>query len=225
MTPLALSVRDLRKAYPSPGGGLAPVLDVPTLLLARGEQLALAGRSGSGKTTLLNVIAGIAREDGGEVLIDGELMSGRGESARDRLRARRVGYVFQTFNLMQGLSALENVLLPMAFAGRRDVGAARAMLERVGLAERLNYLPGNLSAGQQQRVAIARALANRPALVLADEPTASLDEETAGVALGLIRELCGESGAALLLVSHAPTVLARFERVEDLATLNRAALR
>ena len=225
MTLDALSVRDLRKSYAAPGGGAAAVLDVPMLTLGAGEQLALAGRSGSGKTTLLNILAGIAREDSGEVLVAGERMSGQGESARDRLRARRVGYVFQTFNLLQGLTALENVLLPMAFAGRRDAAAARAMLGRVGLADRVDYRPGKLSAGQQQRVAIARALVNRPALVLADEPTASLDEETAAAALKLMRDLCTESGAALLLVSHSPSVLGSFARVEELATLNRAARR
>src|SRR5690606_31877740 len=132
------------------------------------------GTSGSGKTTFLNLIAGILRADSGRVLVDGEEMTGRSESARDALRARTLGYVFQTFNLLQGYTAVENVLLGMLFGKGADRAYAEHLLERVGLADRMAYRPSQLSVGQQQRVAVARALANRPKLVLADEPTGNL---------------------------------------------------
>jgi putative ABC transport system ATP-binding protein len=149
-------------------------------------------------------------------------MTALDEAGRDRLRARRIGYVFQTFNLLQGLSALENVMLAMALAGRADEARARALLERVGLGDRLADRPRQLSAGQQQRVAVARALANRPALVLADEPTGNLDPASAGACLALLRETCLESGAALLLVSHDPAVLGALPQRTALGSVNRA---
>jgi ABC-type lipoprotein export system ATPase subunit len=151
-------------------------------------------------------------------------MTGVSESARDRLRADRMGYVFQTFNLLHGYSALENVELGMMFGPGVDARYARELLERVGLGHRLTYRPRQLSVGQQQRVAVARALANRPKLVLADEPTGNLDRRHALEALDLMREVCREHGAALLLVSHDPEILAHFERTDDLSLLNRASL-
>jgi putative ABC transport system ATP-binding protein len=144
------------------------------------------------------------------------------EAARDRFRARNVGYVFQTFNLLQGFTALENVELGSAFGRGRDRVFARELLVRLGLAERLSHRPAQLSVGQQQRVALARALANRPRLVLADEPTGNLDPQLASEALAITRELCREVGAALLLVSHDRDVLAQFARAVDLADVNRA---
>jgi putative ABC transport system ATP-binding protein len=156
------------------------------------------------------------------VLIDGADITSMGEARRDALRAERIGYVFQTFNLLQGYSALENVLLGMMFGRGADAKAAAALLERVGLGNRLSYRPRQLSVGQQQRVAVARALANHPRLVLADEPTGNLDPRHGAEALTLIRDVCREQGAALLLVSHDPAVLSQFDRVDDLAVLNRA---
>ncbi len=217
----ALEIEALRKAYRAPDGSRVPVLDVPGLRLEDGEQAALHGPSGSGKTTLLHCIAGILRADAGRVRVAGEDMVSSSESTRDRLRARHVGYVFQTFHLLQGYTALENVLLAMALAGSVDERAARELLGRVGLDERLDYRPGQLSVGQQQRVAVARALANRPSLVLADEPTGNLDPRSARDALGLIRGVCREVGAALLLVSHDREILKGFERREELGQLNR----
>jgi ABC-type lipoprotein export system ATPase subunit len=133
-----------------------------------------------------------------------------------------LGYVFQTFNLLQGYTALENVLLGMMFGAGRDNDYAKALLERVGLADRMHYRPRQLSVGQQQRVAVARALANKPKLVLADEPTGNLDHKHAREALELIREICGENGAALLLVSHDRDIIAQFDHVHEFADLNRA---
>ena len=138
------------------------------------------------------------------------------------LRAGTLGYIFQTFNLLQGYTALENVELGMLFGPGLDAARARALLERVGLKDRLHYKPRQLSVGQQQRVAVARALANRPKLVLADEPTGNLDHRHAGESLALIRETCKECGAALLLVSHAREVLGQFDKVEEFAKINRA---
>ena len=217
-----LRVEALRKAYRSPDGEMTPVLDIPALELRAGEQVALRGASGSGKTTLLHIIAGILTPDSGRVLIDRADITSMGEARRDALRAERIGYVFQTFNLLQGYSALENVLLGMMFGRGADAKAAAVLLERVGLGNRLSYRPRQLSVGQQQRVAVARALANHPRLVLADEPTGNLDPRHGAEALTLIRDVCREQGAALLLVSHDPAVLSQFDRVDDLAVLNRA---
>ena len=150
-------------------------------------------------------------------------MSALSESRRDRLRATTIGYIFQTFNLLQGYTCLENVLLGMSFGPGANRAFAQALLERVGLGSRLKHYPRQLSTGQQQRVAVARALANRPKLVLADEPTGNLDHKNAREALALIREGCRENGAALLLVSHDREVLQQFEIVHDLEKLNRAA--
>lgn len=218
-----LEITALRKGFARPEGGRGEVIEVPALRLAAGEHLALRGASGSGKTTLLHLIAGILPADAGSIVVDHEAMTGRGEVARDRLRAAKIGCVFQAFHLLQGLTAEENVRLGMLFGPRgveRD--RAAALLARVGLADRARYRPRQLSLGQQQRVAVARALAGRPRLVLADEPTGSLDRAAARVAVALIREVCREEGAALLLVSHDEEVLAGFERVEDLAVINRA---
>jgi putative ABC transport system ATP-binding protein len=150
-------------------------------------------------------------------------MSALPEAARDRLRATRIGYIFQTFNLLQGYTVLENVLLGMSFGPGENREFAHALLKRVGLEHRLHHRPRQLSTGQQQRVAVARALANRPRLVLADEPTGNLDHANAREAMKLIREACAENGAALLLVSHDREVLSQFETVQDLAKINRAA--
>lgn len=185
--------------------------------------MALRGGSGSGKTTFLHVLAGIMEPDAGEIEIAGERMTGISEARRDALRAREIGYIFQTFNLLQGYSAVENVELAMRFGRGLDHEYARHLLERVGLASRLHYRPSQLSVGQQQRVAVARAVANHPPLVLADEPTGNLDRRNADDAVELIRSLCRETGASLLLVSHDERVLAHFEQVRDFAEINTAA--
>ena len=218
-----LNVVDLTKSFTAPEGGRVEIVRVPRFELAAGEQRALRGESGSGKTTFLHLIAGILAADGGRAEIDGVDMAALPEVKRDRLRADKLGYIFQTFNLLQGYTVLENVLLGMSF-GPRGVDRAHAieMLGRVGLAHRLGHFPRQLSTGQQQRVAVARALANRPKLVLADEPTGNLDRVSSKEALALIREVCRENGAALLLVSHDDGVLAQFEGMQDFAVINEA---
>lgn len=226
-----LAIRDLVKSYPRSAAaksgdtsGKITVVDVREFALEAGAQRALRGESGTGKTTFLNLIAGILAPDSGHLTLDDRDLATLGEAGRDRLRAETIGYIFQTFNLLQGHSVLENVELGMAFGRGVDRARAAALLTRVGLGERLHHFPRQLSTGQQQRVAVARALANHPKLVLADEPTGNLDARNSREALALIREVCRENGAALLLVSHDESVLAQFDDVQDFRALNRAAL-
>ena len=216
-----LEIRNLKKIYRTPEGETLTVLDVPEFTLEERQQLVLRGASGTGKTTFLNCIAGILRPDNGSVRLNGIDMAAASEGRRDQLRAQTIGYIFQTFNLLQGYTCLENVLLGMSFGRGADRAFARELLERVGLGDRLEYRPGQLSVGQQQRVAVARALANQPKLVLADEPTGNLDPRNAREAIKLIREICRESGAALLIVSHDQSVLEQFDDCADLAEINR----
>lgn len=218
-----LEISQLQKSFVAPDGSRHKIVDVVAFALEERTQVALSGESGSGKTTFLNLIAGILAPDGGSIRLKGQEMSALNEAQRDRLRATTIGYIFQTFNLLQGYSCLENVLLGMSFGPGADRAFAEALLKRVGLGDKLNHRPLQLSTGQQQRVAVARALANRPKLVLADEPTGNLDHRNAREALQLIREACRENGAALLLVSHDREVLAQFENVQELHKINRAA--
>src|SRR5688572_27440446 len=186
---MSVSIHQLKKLYRGPDGSVVPVIDVDRLDLADGEQVALIGISGSGKTTLLHLIAGILAPDSGRIVYD---LTGNGqvdiatlsEADRDIFRGAHVGYIFQAHHLLPGFTALENVLLGMSFTGRKhDPAWAKHLLEEVGLGDRLNYKPEKLSVGQQQRVAVARALANRPKLVLADEPTGALDTKNAQAVL------------------------------------------
>ena len=207
-----LQLKNVTKSFAEPGGGRMTILDIAHLELAAGEQMALVGRSGCGKTTLLHVISGIIRPDGGEVAVDGRDVTKMAESVRDRFRARNIGYVFQTFNLLPGFSALENVMLGMSFGGSRsDPARAKSLLERVGLGHRLRHKPTMMSVGEQQRVAVARSLANRPKLLLADEPTANVDPAHQQQIVDLVRETCQEENVALLVVTHTPEVSAQFE--------------
>lgn len=218
-----LAIQQLAKSYPNPEGGTTRVVDIASFSLGAGEQTALRGESGSGKTTFLHLIAGIIKADTGKIEIGGRDMASLPEAGRDRLRAEKIGYIFQTFNLLQGFTVLENVVLGMAFGAGVDRAHAKEMLQRVGLGHRLHHYPRQLSTGQQQRVAVARALAHRPALVLADEPTGNLDRRHGTESLALIRETCRENGAALLLVSHDEHVLAQFPTLRSFAEINRAA--
>lgn len=218
-----LRLINVQKSFIEPDGSRLPVLDVARFEVAAAEQMVLVGRSGCGKTTLLHIIAGISRPDAGSVEINGLDITRLPEAGRDRFRAENMGYVFQTFNLLPGFSALENVVLGMSFArDRADVGRARALLERVGLGHRLTHKPAMLSVGEQQRVAVARALANRPKLLLADEPTANVDARNQQQIIDLIRQTCSEEQVALVLVTHTPEVAEQFERVERLDEFNQA---
>lgn len=216
-----LQIKKLKKSFRQPNGEVIPILDVPEYEVAAGELAVLIGPSGSGKTTLLHIIAGISKPDQGTVSVNNVVMGTFSESGRDRLRARNIGYVFQTFNLLPAFSALENVELGMAFSGIKNAGKrARQMLERVGLGHRLHNRPSAMSVGEQQRVAVARALANRPKLLLADEPTANVDPTNQQQIVDLIRESCEEDKIALVMVTHSEVVSSQFKRVDELASLN-----
>ena len=221
---MPLRLENVTKTWREPDGSERCVLDLPELRLRSGTQLCLVGTSGSGKTTLLNIIAGIVRPTTGHVYFEGADIAQMTELQRDEFRARNVGYVFQTFNLLQALSARENVAIALSFAGVRQREAlqrADELLDRVGLSHRSGARPAQLSVGEQQRVAIARALANRPQVVLADEPTANLDEENGVAILDLLRETTAEEDSVLLLVTHDAQVRARFEDVRELEEIQR----
>ena len=217
-----LQISELKKSYLSPEGESSLIIDVASFALEPGEQVALRGESGSGKTTFLNLISGISKADSGRIVVSGSEMTSMTEPERDALRALKIGYIFQTFNLLQGYTAIENVMLGMMFGGGTDGGKAISLLNRVGLHERLNYLPSQLSIGQQQRVSVARALASGPDIVLADEPTGNLDPKMSSEAVDLIKEVCRENNAALLFVSHDETALSEFEKVMELSDINLA---
>lgn len=220
----ALEVSDLSFQYPPQPDEPSWSLRVAGLELARGESVLLTAPSGRGKSTLLNIIAGLMEPDAGRVLVDGQDVHALRGAARDRFRGQRIGMIFQTFNLLLGFSALENVMAALMFsripAGEHKDRAA-ALLKELNITRPM-ALVEQLSVGQQQRVAVARAVACEPVLVLADEPTASLDPETGAAAIELIQRLCVQKNAALLCVSHDPSMTRRFTRVERLETLAAA---
>ncbi len=210
---------DLEQTYLS-GGRPLTVLRQINLAIAPQEFVALTGPSGSGKTTLLGLLAGLDLPTKGVVRLDGEDLRGLSEDARARLRAEKVGFVFQTFQLLPTLTALENVLVPIELRDGGDSGArARAhdLLAQVGLADRLHHYPAQLSGGEQQRVGIARAFAAAPRILFADEPTGSLDAETGKTVIDLLVRLNEQAGTTLLLVTHDPALAARARRVIRIA--------
>ncbi len=218
---MLLQLRDVKKSFFQPDGSELPILDIADFSVDAGEQVVLVGRSGCGKTTLLHIIAGIGRPTSGRVKIDGWDIALMAEAEVDQFRAERIGYVFQTFNLLPSFTALENVLLGMTFGRvRADRDRAKQLLKRVGLGDRLTHKPPMLSVGEQQRVAVARALANRPQLILADEPTANVDVGNQQQIIDLLRETCQEEHVALIIVTHAPEVAEQFGRVEYLEKIN-----
>jgi putative ABC transport system ATP-binding protein len=224
MPPPVIELSNVRKSFAMPGGETVAVLDIEAFAVADGEHCALEGQSGSGKSTLLHVISGIMRPDAGRVLVDAIDLFRLDEASRDRVRADKLGLVFQQFNLLPGFTALENVLVAMTFgSGRPDRARATALLGAVGLSHRLHHKPAELSIGQQQRVAVARALANRPRVVLADEPTASIDAAHQQQVIDLLRDTCAGQGVALVVVTHAPEVAGQFPRRLRLEDFNRAA--
>jgi putative ABC transport system ATP-binding protein len=207
-----IAVQHVFKSVTDSTGTLTILRDID-FTLRRGETVAIVGASGSGKSTLLSIIAGLDTPSSGTVLIDGVDLFARDEDQRAALRAQKLGFVFQSFQLLGNLTALENVMLPLELAGRRDArSAATAMLQRVGLAERLGHYPKVLSGGEQQRVALARAFVVQPAVLLADEPTGSLDFATGEKVMALMFELNREQGTTLVLVTHDRGIAARCER-------------
>lgn len=207
-----LTVTDLTQRVDL-GRGTLTILQGVSLEIKRGESVAIVGRSGSGKTTLLGLLAGLDTPTEGEVVLEGKAISRLGEDDRAALRARRVGFVFQSFQLLPALSALENVMLPLELADFPDPqGRARELLERVGLGDRLGHTPRQLSGGEQQRVAIARAFACEPVILFADEPTGNLDNQTGQEIQELLMALNREQGTTLVMVTHDETLAARCQR-------------
>jgi len=210
-----IEARDLEQTYTS-GGRPLTVLRQINLTIAPREFVAIMGPSGSGKTTLLGLLAGLDRPTKGTIRLDGEDLGSLSEDARARLRAEKVGFVFQTFQLMPTLTALENVLVPIELKGGSANGAearARRLLERVGLGDRMDHYPIQLSGGEQQRVGLARAFAAEPRILFADEPTGSLDAETGHAVIDLLVELNRDAGTTLVLVTHDPALASRATRI------------
>ena len=208
-----LRAEHLGKQVSSPGGALTILEDI-SLSISRAESVAVIGPSGSGKSTLLGLLAGLDVPTTGKVWLDGENLSALDEDQRAKRRAQHIGFVFQSFHLLPGLTVLENVMLPLELAGtRRPEAAARATLAAVGLAERAQFYPPKLSGGEQQRVAIARAYAGEPAILFADEPTGNLDAATGRLIIDLLFKLNAERHSTLVLVTHDPELALRCKRV------------
>lgn len=216
--PAIIEVTRVHKEVDSPAGTLR-ILDDISFGIATAEAVAIVGVSGSGKSTLLAILAGLDSASSGRVLLDGQDLSTLDEDARARLRAERVGFVFQSFHLLPNMTALENVMLPLELAGRvTDVSAqAVQLLERVGLGERLGHYPNQLSGGEQQRVALARAFAGRPRILFADEPTGNLDKDTAAAVTDQLFALRAEAGSTLILVTHDDRLALRCDRVLEMS--------
>ena len=208
-----LEARSLSKEYPSGTHRLTVLRDV-SFLVPDGSRVAIVGPSGSGKTTLLGLLAGLDTPSRGTVLLDGVDLGALDEDARARVRGEKVGFVFQSFQLIPSLSALENVQVPLELRGDGDaVPRARELLERVGLGDRAHHLPAQLSGGEQQRVAIARAFVNRPKLLFADEPTGNLDAATGGRIIELLETLNRDAGTTIVLVTHDAGLAERTQRI------------
>jgi putative ABC transport system ATP-binding protein len=213
MTILALNDVDL--TLPSRAGPVH-ILRKVSFTAEAGEAIGIVGPSGSGKTSLLMVIAGLERVTRGHISVAGTTLHDKGEEALSRFRRDTIGIIFQSFHLIPTLNALENVAIPLEFKGARDAASrAKAGLERVGLGHRLTHYPGQLSGGEQQRVAIARALASGAKILLADEPTGNLDQETGRAIIDLLFDLKAREGATLLLVTHDPALARRCGRLLD----------
>ena len=214
MSEPVLRLQDIGRTFRQGTGDLT-ILDHVELSLGSGDLVALVGPSGSGKSTLLHLAGLLERPSTGEVYLEGRPCNPLGDAERTRLRRLRIGFVFQFHHLLGDFTALENVVIPQLLAGvgkRAAAARGRELLQRVGLSERLEHRPARLSGGEQQRVAIARALANRPTLLLADEPTGNLDTETAEAVFALLVDVVRQTGAAALIATHNPALAARMDR-------------
>jgi putative ABC transport system ATP-binding protein len=214
MTPAIEAIRLGKQVSSTDAGPALTILDGISLQIAAGETVAIVGASGSGKTTLLSLLAGLDGPSSGSVRLNGETLEDKDEDARARIRAGTVGFVFQSFQLLQGFTALENVMLPAELAGKKDAKTrALKALDAVGLAHRIGHYPQQLSGGEQQRVALARAFAGEPSILFADEPTGNLDSTTGARVADLMFALNQERGATLVLVTHDEKLAARCSRV------------
>jgi putative ABC transport system ATP-binding protein len=211
-----LRCENLTQSYRSGTGTLTVLQDI-SFAVDAGEFVAIIGPSGSGKTTLLGLLAGLDRPASGEVWVDGVALSALDEDRRAALRGAKVGFVFQAYQLIPTLTALENVQVPLELRGESDPARARALLERVGLGDRTGHYPAQLSGGEQQRVALARAFSTRPKILFADEPTGNLDQRTGAGIIHLMTDLNREAGTTLVLVTHDPDLAGRARRILRLA--------
>lgn len=215
-----LRLENLTQSYKSPSGEARTVIQIKEWSIEAGQQILIRGVSGSGKTTLFNMIAGLLRPTTGHVWMDDQSFYALPEALRDRVRARTIGYVFQNHYLVHSLTALENVVMPLAFdrvlPSSQWRSHAQELLEKVGIGEFSRYKPKQLSTGQRLRVAIARALANNPRIVLADEPTAALDEESGTTVMDFLQQTCHDNNAILIVASHDPALFQRFSTSADL---------
>lgn len=215
-----LEIKNLSKTFSTPEGTVAVQIQVPQLSLEQGEALVLDGPSGSGKTTVLHLVSGLLAADSGSIVFDGKQVSTLPEAERAQWRLRNIGYIFQRLNLLEELTVLENILLPLCWRGEQEEQyvkiMAQSLLEQVGLAGKMHAFPRSLSIGEQQRVAVVRALVYKPRLLLADEPTASLDLGNGRRVLQLLQQLCRDYGVALLLSTHDEAVKAHFPRKYDI---------
>ncbi len=213
MPDIILEVKDLTKTYPS-GGKLLTVLDHVSFAIEKGTGCAIVGPSGSGKTTLLGLCAGLDKASEGTVLLNQIALESLNEDERAHVRSQNVGFIFQSFNLMPTLTALENVMIPLELRKEKNIRQrSLALLEKVGLIDRYNHYPAQLSGGEQQRVSIARAFSNEPKILFADEPTGNLDEETGAIIQKLIFDLNKASGTTLVLVTHDPELARKTDRI------------
>jgi len=216
-----LRIKNLEKSFTNSDKEKFDVINISDFLLNDNEHIAITGESGTGKSTFLNLVSGILEADSGEIFLNDIDIAKLSESRRDIFRAKNMGYIFQTFNLLQGFTALENVMIGMMFAGKTDKQRSENALRRVGLVNRMNNKPSELSVGEQQRVGIARAIVNHPNLLLADEPTANLDNTNSDSVIELIKDLCDENRISLILVSHEKEVISKFPNVKSFSQINR----
>lgn len=217
-----IEINDITLSYKS-GDRALTVLDIPFWRIDKGAQAAIFGPSGSGKSTLLNIFAGLLLPETGTVQIAGKEINKMSETERDHFRAQHIGYIFQNFNLLQGYTALENVLIGMSFSSiKSDKAQAKEVLKAVGLSHREHHHPRDLSIGEQQRVAIARALIKKPDIILADEPTGSLDPLHTGAVIQRLREASNQAGCTLIVVSHEKDVVSTFDNQVSFLKLNEA---
>lgn len=215
-----LKIKNLKKSFINSDKKKSDIINIPEFILNSDEQLAIIGESGSGKSTFLNLISGIVTADSGEINLKGIDITKLSESKRDTFRARNIGYIFQTFNLLQGFSALENVMLGMMFSGKANKNISLDALSKVGLQNKINNKPSELSVGEQQRVAIARAIVNSPGIILADEPTANLDSRNSDTVTELVKNICEQQNISMLLVSHEKEVISKIPNVKFFSEIN-----
>ena len=217
---MSLSIHGVAHTYQTEGLEPHPVLHpIPPLDVPAGDQILLRGISGSGKTTLLNILAGLLRPTAGEISLDGQGLYALGEAERDKFRREHIGYVFQNHYLLPQLTAVENIAMPLAYAGlgkKERHGRAQTFLQQINLIDYANHRPAQLSTGQRMRVGVARALSHHPTLILADEPTAALDARAAQEIMDLLQTTCRERQAILLVASHDPAIVSRFPTIWDI---------